>query len=111
MSPEELLEKLIALIPLPRTHSILYSGCFVSHHHLRAKVIKRPGIKKGFAQEEGCDSKNPKIVRLSWSKLLSKFFKLDMTVCQNCDVGKLRFIAVIKDPMVIARILVHLGES
>ena len=107
LSPQEMIEKIIALIPLPRSHTVLYSGCFASHHHLRPKIIKRPGVKKGFVQET--DGETTKVVKLSWSKLLGKVFKLDLTICPKCGEGKIRFVAMIRESAVIEKILVHLG--
>src|SRR5262249_46825482 len=35
LSPLELLEKLAALVPLPRMHLVRYGGCLAPHSHLR----------------------------------------------------------------------------
>ena len=42
LSPMELVEKLAALVPLPRVHLVRYSGCLAPHSHLRG-VLARVG--------------------------------------------------------------------
>ena len=54
----------------------------------------------GFA---GIRTPNP-----SWSKMLAKVFKIDVTQCIHCT-GTLRPIAAIKDPDEIIRYLKHKG--
>jgi hypothetical protein len=42
LSPLELLEKLAAIVPLPRVHLVRYSGCLAPHSTLRAAIIPTP---------------------------------------------------------------------
>src|SRR5262249_20309914 len=42
LSPLELLEKLAALVPLPRAHLVRYGGCLAPHSKLRAVIIWTP---------------------------------------------------------------------
>ena len=42
LSPLELLEKLAALVPLPRAHLVRYAGCLAPHSKLRAAIIPTP---------------------------------------------------------------------
>ena len=42
LSPLELLEKLAALVPLPRVHLVRYGGCLAPHSHLRGAIIPTP---------------------------------------------------------------------
>ena len=42
LSPVELLEKLAALVPLPRVHLVRYGGCLAPHSHLRGVIIPTP---------------------------------------------------------------------
>jgi len=52
-SGEELMEKLMAIIPTPRAHMSKHCGVFSSHHRLREQIILRPEIKKGFFLVKG----------------------------------------------------------
>ena len=42
LSPLELLEKLSALVPLPRLHLVRYAGCLTPHSQLRGAIIPTP---------------------------------------------------------------------
>jgi hypothetical protein len=42
LSPLELLEKLAALVPLPRLHQVRYGGCLAPHSRLRVAIIPTP---------------------------------------------------------------------
>src|SRR5712692_7180814 len=42
LSPLELLEKLAALVPLPRVHLVRYGGCLAPHSSLRGAVTPTP---------------------------------------------------------------------
>src|SRR5215468_4212463 len=52
LSPVELLEKLAALVPLPRVHLVRYGGCLASHSHLRGAIIPTPR-QQGLEEQEG----------------------------------------------------------
>jgi hypothetical protein len=39
LAPLELLEKLAAIVPLPRAHLVRYGGCLAPHSKLRAAII------------------------------------------------------------------------
>jgi hypothetical protein len=36
------LEKLAALVPLPRMHLVRYGGCLAPHSHLRRAITRTP---------------------------------------------------------------------
>jgi hypothetical protein len=42
LSPVELVEKLAALVPLPRVYLVRYGGCLAPHRHLRGAIIPTP---------------------------------------------------------------------
>jgi hypothetical protein len=45
---------------------------------------------------------------MSWAQLLKQVFAIDMASCPQCG-GPLTLIAAIKEPTVMAKILIHLG--
>jgi hypothetical protein len=104
LSPMELLEKLAALVPLPRMHLVRYGGCLAPHSHLRGAIIPTPR-QQGVEDEEEIDTGLP---RWSWARLLKRVFALDMARCPWCQRGTLRIIAAITHGEVIRKILQHL---
>ena len=106
LSPVELLEKLAALVPLPRVHLVRYGGCLASHSHLRGAIIPTP--RQQGIDEEATDTGSP---RWTWARRLKRVFALDMARCPWCQQGALRIIAAITHGEVIRKILQHLKLS
>jgi Putative transposase len=115
LSPLELLEKLAALVPLPRVHLVRYAGCLAPHSKLRDAIIPTP-------RQQGVDGEEKKTGTpyWHWARLLGRVFALDMATClpplcgrrEPCDLpfcrrGALRIIAAITQESVITRILRH----
>jgi Putative transposase len=103
LSPLELLEKLAALVPLPRAHLVRYAGCLAPHSKLRAAIVPTP-------RQQGVDGEETKTGTPSWNwaRLLGRVFDLAMATCPLCRRGSLRNIAAITQESVITRILRHL---
>jgi hypothetical protein len=76
LSPLELLEKLAAIVPLPRVHFVRYAGCLAPHSTLREAIIPTP-------RQQGVDGEEAKtgIPYWHWAKLLGRVFHLDMVTC------------------------------
>jgi Putative transposase len=103
LSPLELLEKLAALVPLPRQHQVRYGGCLAPHSHLRAAII--PTLRQQGADEPEGSTVSP---NWTWARLLKRVFAIDMARCPVCHQGTLRIIAAITEGNVIQKILRHL---
>jgi len=82
LSPMELLEKLAALVPLPRVHLVRYGGCLAPHSHLRGAIIPTP-------RQQGVDKEATDTGSLCWrwARLLKRVFALDMARCPWCQEG------------------------
>jgi Putative transposase len=106
LSPVELLEKLAALVPLPRVHLVRYGGCLAPHSHLRGAIIPTPRQQGVEEQEDSTASP-----RWSWPRLLKRVFAVDMARCPWCQRGVLRIIAAITQGEAILQILRHLKLS
>src|SRR5262245_59935496 len=106
LSPMELLEKLAALVPLPRMRLVRYGGCLAPHSHLREAIIPTP--RQQGMTDEAPDVGSP---RWSWARLLKRVFALDMARCPFCQQGTLQIIAVITHGQVIHTILQHLKRA
>jgi hypothetical protein len=85
LSPVELLEKLTALVPLPRVHLVRYGGCLDLHSHLRGAIIPTPRQQGVEAQED-----STVLPRWSWARLLKRVFAVDIVCCPWCQRGTLR---------------------
>jgi Putative transposase len=79
LSPLELLEKLAALVPLPRVHLVRYAGCLAPHSTLRAAIIPTP--RQQGVEEPEASSAAP---HWSWARLLKRVFALDLATCPFC---------------------------
>jgi hypothetical protein len=102
LSPLELLEKLAALVPLPRMHLVRYGGCLAPHSQLRHLITPTPRQRGVDAPEAG--SVSP---RWGWARLLKRVFAFDLERCPACGRGTLRIIAAITQAEVIRKILRH----
>ncbi|MEE8301576.1 MAG: transposase, partial [Candidatus Tectomicrobia bacterium] len=59
LSPLELLEKLAAIVPLPRAHLVRYAGCLAPHSKLRGAIIPTP-------RQQGVDGNETKTGTPYW---------------------------------------------
>ena len=67
LSPLELLEKLAAIVPLPRVHLVRYAGCLAPHSKLRDAIIPTP-------RQQGVDGEEAKTGTpyWHWARLLGR---------------------------------------
>jgi hypothetical protein len=103
LSPVALLEKLAALVPLPRVHLVRSGGCLAPHSHLRGAMIPTPRHQGVEAQEGSTASP-----RWSGARLLKGVLAVDRARCPWCQRGTLRIIAAMMQGGVIRTILRHL---
>jgi hypothetical protein len=106
LSPLELLEKLAALVPLPRVHLVRYAGCLAPHSALREAIIPTP--RQQGVEEQEASTASP---HWSWARLLKRVFALELARCPFCQRGALRIIATITQGEVIRKILCHLKRA
>jgi len=99
-TPEEFLEKLIALVPPPRSNLTRYHGVLGPHAKLRKKVV----IKNKKAKTEKKKKSNS---RIAWAKLLKRVFNFEVEICR-CG-GKLKIIAAIFELNVAMKIMESLN--
>ncbi len=123
MDPLTFLSRLAALIPRPRAHMLTYHGILAGRASYRDRVVPVP---PGSASDEGvascdhvgspCDpervaSGRPRRSRskyYTWAELMKRVFAIDVLVCDRCG-GPRKVLKFLTDPVVIRRILVHLG--
>ena len=99
LSPEELIEKLAALVAPPRLNLVRYHGVLAPHAAARAQIVPGPQHQAQDAAEvpvTGAARSAPRSCRLSWAQLLGRVFSLDVTVCPACG-GSMKIIAALTD--------------
>ena len=98
LTPEDLIIRLIALVPPPRINLIRFHGVFGPRSKIRKKVVP--------LNPEEVET-NVKSYRIEWARLLKRVFQIEITKCQICG-GELKIIAAITNSAVISVILEHL---
>jgi hypothetical protein len=109
LSPTELIEKLVALIPPKNSHLTRYFGVLASHSRVRPLILLKPGVKKGFVTELG-ETDEEMTVRLTWARMLKRTFRSDIMTCPLCGATiKSRNCIAVNEGESIRKILRHLG--
>jgi hypothetical protein len=114
LEPLDLMARLAALVPKPRMHLTRYHGVFAPHSQYRAAVT--PAQRgRGAARPPVCGvdptkPSTPRHVAMSWARRLKRVFGIEIESCAHCG-GKLKIIASIEEPQLIAKILSHLERA
>ena len=111
LTPMELMERLVALVPRPRIHLTRYHGVLGPHYKHRKQIVPKPPELKLVHEDQNIIE--PKQLELKkknipWARLLARVFNIDVETCSKCG-GKMKIIAAIEDPKVIRKILEHMG--
>ncbi len=132
--PDELIEKLAALVPPPRIHTVRYHGVLGPRAGKRRAIVARPDSDEedgmptdvrppcqhqsterappttapGRATPDEQSRSRPR--RLSWAELMRRVFALDVLKCSRCG-GRMRVLAAIYPPEPIRAILECLNLS
>ena len=113
LEPLDLMARLAALVPPPRMHLTRYHGVFAPRSKLRSAVTRaHRGVGAARPPEPGAEEKPPMPphVAMNWARRLRRVFGIEIETCAGCR-GRLRIIAGIEGPDVIARILSHLERT
>ena len=124
LEPTAFLRRLAALIPSPYTNLVRYHGVFANRSRDRFRIPLPPGVEspavpptnEGAAESEdggeACAVEAPMPTvrprRLGWAKLLRRVLNVDALTCPECATS-MTVIAFLTDPLVLKRILDHLG--
>ena len=115
LSPDELLEKLAALVPPPRLNLVRYHGVLAPNAVDRAQIV--PGPKEEVKEEvemspeitsEGDPTPAQRRHRLAWAVLLARVWAIDVTECPACG-GRMKIVAAVTDSCSIRRYLEGVG--
>ena len=106
LPPLELLEKLAAIVSLPRVHLVRYAGCLAPHSQRRGAIMPTPRPQGG----EGGEA-NTETPQWSWVRLLGHVCDLALASCPLCRQGALRIVAAMTQEAVLTRLPCHLKRA
>jgi hypothetical protein len=116
MDPLSLLSRLAAAVPPPRQHSIRYAGVVGAASKWRALVVPPPPTPEPTPAAPLPSPATHLPERPThrcryrpFVQLLRSTFAIDLETCAHCG-GRMKIIALVRDPDSIARYLRYLGE-
>jgi hypothetical protein len=125
LAPQALMARLAAIIPTPRLHVVRYHGVLAPRSRVRAQIVPGPraDAAETAADRDGKgtppapppaadDTVEPapatKRRYLPWAELLKRTFRVDVLHCDECG-GRMRLVALVKDPTSVHRFLTGVG--
>ena len=115
-TPSEFIEKLIALVPIPRFHLTRYYGVLASRSPHRKVLPDLPQATESQATPPAPPSHGPGKRkkggknRLTWAALLKRTFRIDVLTCSRCG-GAMILVHVALSPGEVSTTLLALGLS
>jgi len=110
--PVEFLERLAALVPRPRINLVLYYGVLAPRAAWRDAVVLSPTTDGAGAPDTvsacGHRGRVGRRPNRAWAELMERSFGFDVLACPRC-AGRMTLVALIRDPVLVGRILRHLG--
>ena len=110
MDPLSLLCRLATSVPPPRFHTVRYAGVLAAASPWRPRIAPKPPTQEPAAATGEPHRARPAGGYRPWAELLARTFAVDVLTCPNCQ-GRMRLLAVIKEPANIARYLAAAGET
>ena len=98
LEPLDFIARLAALVPRPQLNLTRFHGVFAPNFKHRDRIVPQ-------RTQRTVDGDKP-LAHMSWMQRLKRVFAIDFETCPECG-GKLRVIACIEDPPLIAKILGH----
>jgi hypothetical protein len=117
LSPLELIERIAALVPPPRTHRHRYYGVLAPNAPLRAAVTAlapqavaaEPSAPLKPSGDESTEIPHRSPARYLWAMLLARIYEVFPLTCPQCGT-QMRIVAFITEAAPVKRILSHIGE-
>ncbi len=115
LTPLELIGKIAALVPPPRSHRHRYYGVLAPNSPLRAAVIAMAPVaviapSLPLADAAGAEEKPRRASHYLWAMLLARIYEAFPLTCPICQ-AQMRIIAFINEASDVRKILEHIGES
>ena len=109
MDPLSLLCRLATSVPPPRFHTVHYAGVLAAASEWRSRLAPASASEGPAEGDEPGRPQRPDAYR-PWAELLARTFAVDVLVCPRCQ-GRMKLLAIVKDPASIARYLSTAGEA
>ena len=110
MDPLSLLCRLATSVPPPRFHTVRYAGVLAAASPWRPRIAPKPPTEEPAAATTRPDRTATTGGYRPWAELLARTFAVDVLSCPSCQ-GRMRLLAMVKDPASIARYLAAVGEA
>ena len=110
MDPLSLLCRLATSVPPPRFHIVRYAGVLAPASPWRSRIVPPPLPQAPPVSPDNPDRTGPKGGYRPWAELLARTFAIDVLTGPSCK-GRMRLLAVIKEPASVARYLSAAGEA
>jgi hypothetical protein len=114
LTPMELIEKLVPLIPASKANQVRYHGVLAPGSSWRSAIVGTLANKSDKPVADGTESLDDAVPtllrprRLGWAQLLMRVLDIDVLTCRRC-ASKRRIIAFIQQTAAARQILQHLG--
>jgi len=99
LEPLDFIARLAALVPRPRLNLTRFHGVFAPNCKHRQHIVPK--------RQPSNEVPDKPLAAMTWMQRLKRVFAIDIETCPKCG-AKLRVIACIEDPDIIATILEHI---
>ena len=106
--PQQLMQRLVPLIPAPRAHLVPYHGVLTPCTGWRDRVVPIPAADERSALAPASTGGSHTLRRYAWANLLRRVFAVDVLECPDCG-GPMRILAAIHPHEATRAILECLG--
>ena len=79
MEPLEFMERLAALVPRPRLHLIPFRGVLAPNAKLRRQIVPAPAERAAAPPTDHASAQGD-TPRMSWARLLTRVFDIDLVI-------------------------------
>ncbi len=112
LTPLELIDKIAALVPRPRTHRHRYYGVLAPNAPLRTAVtaLAPAAVPPAPTSANSDEPRHRAAARYLWAMLLARIYEAFPLACPICH-AQMRIIAFINEGATLKKILEHIGES
>ena len=104
--PQDLISKVIALLPAPGANLLRFHGQFAPGARWRSVITAVAATKR--KQPAAPQNEEQRQRRMSWARLLRRSFAVEALACPRCG-GHRDLLAVIEHKPTVQKILEHLG--